>query len=1088
MRFKCIGTDGKIAYKCPFSNNNYTITHEMKDNTIRFNMSCPNDKDFYQACGNTDKTSVQKTEPFEEGLCGTFLCDLKGEKDSSFIRSDSAKIASKICNGVKDCANTDLDEKYCDFNCTTGNNREQYLPAAKECNDECDCINCADEAKCGLHAKGVFCDDGIYKEAEKICDFNDDCKGTIPNDEKHCIEAKCKMTLYHNGTNSNGEVQSILKKPVSKVVRLGQEDNCDGVPRCDDSSDELCHKNMSARTCQRTNDSQVLTITLTNANLCSAPKFGDFFRICDDASDQINCTDPGDVALNCDINGHESSVSKYVICKDLQLCDDAIDSDCIQITEECLIHKHQFCDGINDCEGGSDETEEQCQVTETAKCVRRYPAQPSKELPIVKLWILDGVADCVDEEDEDPEHWKFCGDKRMPWATSFTEANTACQRFYFCANETEQIVPFSFLCDKANSCGRETDVCKSSRYTNQSPVTVLPMHPDPGTSNRKFQICLPGLENLRYLAGNCTTEQFIHPHRPFGVTSHPYIKVPKKDDLDCRFLFGEPYVFASCSGSCSNRSIQCPLNKLEADSCNEFYHKKERSFTFSIADKSEVYLSFLDIKWQQRNDFTDKKLFLAPQLFSCPNKRCIPFSKVCNLADDCGDGADEIKCANHFKCKNSSEFVPHSSVCNDVFDCADKSDECNRECGNKLKIIENFQLAVCGWTIGILAVILNTLAVIATAKQLYAENSNIKMANLTFVLLIAFGDFCVGMYLVAILIIDARYKAKHSGLSYCYHRFDEWLSGGTCAAMGVLSTFGSQLALYAMSVLSVFRVYCVVSKSLRGIRAFKVKIALATTTCFIFLGALLTSIVPLMDAAEDFFVNGVVYQNNPLLIGDLDKEKHLEILQAHYGSFYQKEELTWKVIQALVQDMFTTFNGPIIGKKIHFYGNAGVCLFKYFVTPDDPQKAYTWFIIILDALCFLIITASYLTIHVIVARSSKRSIKETRDGKSSNKNTALNRKIAMMISTDFLCWIPFIFICTLHYTEVMNATPWYSLFSIVFMPLNSVINPLLYDTAGVSQFLKKRIIGIKQKLAPVSKISPESISTKSKEQTKNTSM
>ena len=1088
VKLRCNETDGTTTFKCPFSNDYYTFNYNETEKTTSFNMSCPYDKEFYQACGHTAENNAEILKRFQDshGLCGTFLCDLLDDKSLTAFRSDSFNIKSKICDGVKDCANTDLDERYCDYNCQTRNEREQYLPAAKVCNDECDCVNCADEAKCGLgrKSKGVFCEDGTYKDAEKICDSNDDCQGSIPNDERHCIEAKCAMTLYHNGIN-DGKVQSILQKPVSKVVRLGQEDNCDGVPRCDDFSDELC----VTRTCKRTNNSEVFTITLTDANLCSAPKFGDFYRICDDASDQINCTDPADVTINCDVNGYKSSVSKHVICKGLQLCDDAIDNDCIQITEDCLIHKHQFCDGVHDCEGGTDETEERCQVTETAKCVRRYPAQQNMKLPIVKLWIKDGVVDCVDGIDEDSKYWTLCGDKIMPWATSFTEANTTCQQFYFCANETEQLVPFSFLCDKANSCGRENDVCKSSRHTKQSPVTVLPMHPDPRTSRDKnFEICFQGLENLRYLAGNCTDEQFIHPHRPFGVTSHPKIRVPEKDHLDCRFLFGEPYVFASCSDSCSNRSIQCPLNKLETDSCNEFYQQKNRSFTFSIADKSEVYLSFLDIKRQKRNDLPDKKLFSTPQLFSCPNKRCIPFSKVCNLADDCGDGADEMECANHFRCHNSSEFIPHTSVCNNVFDCADKSDECNDKCGNKLKIIENPHLAFCGWTIGILAVILNTLAVIATTKQLYAENSNIKIVNLTFVLLIAFGDLCVGLYLMAISINDTIYKADHSGLSYCYHRLDEWLSGGTCATMGVLSTFGSQLALYAMSVLSVFRVYCVVSKSLRGMRAFKVKIALATTAFLIVLGALLTSVVPLLNAAEDFFVNGLVYKKNPLLIGDLDKEKHLEILQAHYGSFHQKEELSWTVIRALVQDMFTTFNGPIVGKKIHFYGNAGVCLFKYFVTPDDPQQAYTWFIIILDALCFLVITASYLTIHVIVARSSKRSIKEKRDGRPSNKNAVLNRKIAMMILTDFLCWIPFIFICTIHYMEVMNATPYYSLFSIVFMPLNSVINPLLYDTAGVSRFLKNRIIGIKQKLVPASKISPESISTKSKEQTKNTSM
>ena len=57
----------------------------------------------------------------------------------------------------------------------------------------------------------------------------------------------------------------------------------------------------------------------------------------------------------------------------------------------------------------------------------------------------------------------------------------------------------------------------------------------------------------------------------------------------------------------------------------------------------------------------------------------------------------------------------------------------------------------------------------------------------------------------------------------------------------------------------------------------------------------------------------------------------------------------------------------------------------------------------------------------------------------------MNRRIAIIITTDFLCWVPFIGVCVLHSLEVLDATPWYSLFSMVILPINSVINPLLYD-------------------------------------------
>ena len=73
----------------------------------------------------------------------------------------------------------------------------------------------------------------------------------------------------------------------------------------------------------------------------------------------------------------------------------------------------------------------------------------------------------------------------------------------------------------------------------------------------------------------------------------------------------------------------------------------------------------------------------------------------------------------------------------------------------------------------------------------------------------------------------------------------------------------------------------------------------------------------------------------------------------------------------------------------------------------------------------------------------------TSDGKNnrdvSRRARTLQRKIAVIISTDFLCWVPFIIICILHFSETVDATRYYGLFSIVVLPINSLFNPLIYD-------------------------------------------
>ena len=150
--------------------------------------------------------------------------------------------------------------------------------------------------------------------------------------------------------------------------------------------------------------------------------------------------------------------------------------------------------------------------------------------------------------------------------------------------------------------------------------------------------------------------------------------------------------------------------------------------------------------------------------------------------------------------------------------------------------------------------------------------------------------------------------------------------------------------------------------------------------------------------------------------------------------------------------MFTQTSGGVSGKKLEFYGNDGVCLFKYFVTPDDPQKLFTWMVLFINFICFILISVCYVVINIAVTNSSKRSA-STKSKGSKAKNTRLQRNVSLMIITDFLCWVPSMIICGLHYLEVVNATPWYALFSIIVIPIYSVINPILYDTSGIFSYI-----------------------------------
>ena len=151
--------------------------------------------------------------------------------------------------------------------------------------------------------------------------------------------------------------------------------------------------------------------------------------------------------------------------------------------------------------------------------------------------------------------------------------------------------------------------------------------------------------------------------------------------------------------------------------------------------------------------------------------------------------------------------------------------------------------------------------------------------------------------------------------------------------------------------------------------------------------------------------------------------------------------------------------------RLHFYGNDGVCLFKYFVTPEDPQAFYSLTILLLNFTCFFIITFSYVLISlqsIASSRTLKRKIETQKTLKK--RNSALHRKLTMIILTDFFCWIPFIVVSALHYFMIVDASPWYATFSILILPINSVLNPLLYDPYFGLLFNKawrstKRVLG-----------------------------
>ena len=513
----------------------------------------------------------------------------------------------------------------------------------------------------------------------------------------------------------------------------------------------------------------------------------------------------------------------------------------------------------------------------------------------------------------------------------------------------------------------------------------------------------------------------------FGVDIKTTVVLPN-NLLSCGNMYGEQYLYTSCTGRCINAS--CPLRNIPRyEVCPDQFPNRIGTIV------NNEYLIFFTRS--HRNVYTNR-------YFVCDSKlKCIDYSRVCDLVYDCEDGSDELECANNFRCSSSGKLLSTARKCDGNIDCADLSDECNNQCSKKL--LEGSALKGLSWLIGLLALVANIVIVIKSLRTLKRCKTPVALINRFFIIIIALGDLFVGCYLFIIAVYDAFIFKS----GYCKMQIS-WITSFECSAIGVLSTVGSQISLFSMAGLSMVRMYGI-RNSMRipgivtSIKAFKI----VGITMLIILASTLIAILPVYHSFEDFFVNGVRFMNElKIFIGTPDKKTVSVVIEAYYGRA-RGGTLKWKTLIQMMRSMFSRdldyidFTEKV--DKVDFYGNDGVCLFKYFVQDEDPQRMFVWSVLTLDFLCFIVISVSYLFIGKLSRQPSKNLTGSKTNRQITQRNKRMNQRIAMIIATDFSCWVPFIVICALHSLEVINATPWYSVFSIVTLPLNSIINPFLYD-------------------------------------------
>ena len=337
--------------------------------------------------------------------------------------------------------------------------------------------------------------------------------------------------------------------------------------------------------------------------------------------------------------------------------------------------------------------------------------------------------------------------------------------------------------------------------------------------------------------------------------------------------------------------------------------------------------------------------------------------------------------------------------------------------------------------------------------------------------LIGFGDFIIGIY----LLILSAYDSIIFGESYCRNQ-PNWLTGTPCLFLGIINTVGSQVSLFSMTAMSYVRMHGLVFKSMSIPGPVNKNAARRITllASAIVISSLAVALIPLIPSLEDYFVQGMYYDPSyKLFIGFLNKDRHVSVLKEYYKYVNSSDsnritsKMSWKEIGKKVDGMFSQDYETLTRSPVHFYGNDGVCLFKYFVRTDDARRSRNetyvtyshedpavWTMLAVNLGCFIVVTVCYVKIILHTRKSTNESGQYDNPDRL-KENKALEKRIMTIIVTDFICWVPFICVSILHNIGKIDASSWYVYLAMIALPLNSVINPLIYDKVLLADIRQK---------------------------------
>ncbi|XP_064641999.1 uncharacterized protein LOC135496567 [Lineus longissimus] len=139
-----------------------------------------------------------------------------------------------------------------------------------------------------------------------------------------------------------------------------------------------------------------------------------------------------------------------------------------------------------------------------------------------------------------------------------------------------------------------------------------------------------------------------------------------------------------------------------------------------------------------------------------------------------------------------------------------------------------------------------------------------------------------------------------------------------------------------------------------------------------------------------------------------------------------------------------------------FYSRSGVCLSLHLTSETTPGWEYSVAVNLgLNLLAFMIIAVTYGWMYLVIRRAAEMMKGKATRKKGENQEMAIARKMALIILTDFACWMPIIILGFAAMSgNVVIPGDVYAWIAVFVLPINSAANPVLYTLSSVDTIKK----------------------------------